>query len=317
VRRRSLRSIAAAKADEAKAAAEKAIDAKEAVGRARVDAKKLAMEKRRAGIAVARAEARVRQAEWRVKAAGADSPKMQRAREDETAARTTLAEARAQLEAVEARARVARELVAQRVEDAKAALAARTAAREDAKEAQDKLAPISVLVSRKTQRLYAKQARETLFETPVAIAEPDRPLGTYLFTAVEYANADTELRWSVVSMYRTASEAADGKRQRTETQARAAAADVAGARLALDRIVIPREAVERISEVVTPGSSLIVTDEPISRETSKHTDFIVVMSNEPQGGLKIRRPSRLYSGRSWQPYDRSPNSWRGPSFWWW
>jgi hypothetical protein len=317
VRRRSLRSIAAAKADEAKAAAEKAIDAKEAVGRARVDAKKLAMEKRRAGIAVARAEARVRQAEWRVKAAGADSPKMQRAREDETAARTTLAEARAQLEAVEARAQVARELVAQRVEDAKAALAARTAAREDAKEAQDKLAPISVLVSRKTQRLYAKQARETLFETPVAIAEPDRPLGTYLFTAVEYANADTELRWSVVSMYRTASEAADGKRQRTETQARAAAADVAGARLALDRIVIPREAVERISEVVTPGSSLIVTDEPISRETSKHTDFIVVMSNEPQGGLKIRRPRRLYSGRSWQPYDRSPNSWRGPSFWWW
>jgi len=40
--------------------------------------------------------------------------------------------------------------------------------------------------------------------------------------------------------------------------------------------------------VLLPGSSLIVSDEGPSGETGKDTDFIVVMSGEPQGGLVIR-----------------------------
>ena len=47
------------------------------------------------------------------------------------------------------------------------------------------------------------------------------------------------------------------------------------ANAALDRIAIPPDAVERISELLTPGSSL-VSDFPVSRETGKGTDFIVV-----------------------------------------
>ena len=46
---------------------------------------------------------------------------------------------------------------------------------------------------------------------------------------------------------------------------------------------------DRISELVSPGSSLIISDESISPETGHDTDFVVVMSGEPQGGLKIRR----------------------------
>jgi hypothetical protein len=51
---------------------------------------------------------------------------------------------------------------------------------------------------------------------------------------------------------------------------------------------MPPEVLERISGYVWPGSSLIVSDEPMSSETGTATDFIVVMSNEPQGGLKSR-----------------------------
>jgi hypothetical protein len=40
---------------------------------------------------------------------------------------------------------------------------------------------------------------------------------------------------------------------------------------------------------VLPGSSLIISDEGASIETGKDTDFVVVMSGEPQGGLKTRR----------------------------
>jgi hypothetical protein len=40
---------------------------------------------------------------------------------------------------------------------------------------------------------------------------------------------------------------------------------------------------------MTPRSSLIVTDEALSSETGKGTDFVIVLSDEPQGGIKFRR----------------------------
>ena len=45
---------------------------------------------------------------------------------------------------------------------------------------------------------------------------------------------------------------------------------------ALDRINLPPEAVERISELLTPGSSLVVSDHGLGRETGRYTEFIVL-----------------------------------------
>jgi hypothetical protein len=50
----------------------------------------------------------------------------------------------------------------------------------------------------------------------------------------------------------------------------------AAAAAALDRIDIPKETVERISELLSPGSSLIVSDLPMSHETGKYTDFVIL-----------------------------------------
>jgi hypothetical protein len=65
---------------------------------------------------------------------------------------------------------------------------------------------------------------------------------------------------------------------------------------ALERIIIPPEGIDRISELVSPGSSLIISDEGISSETANDTDFVIVMSGEPQGGIKTRRrnPDAVY-----------------------
>ena len=52
--------------------------------------------------------------------------------------------------------------------------------------------------------------------------------------------------------------------------------------------------IERISDVVLPGSSLIISDEGASIETGKDTDFVVLMSGEPQGGIKARRREPRY-----------------------
>ena len=48
------------------------------------------------------------------------------------------------------------------------------------------------------------------------------------------------------------------------------------AKAALDRIEMPQDVIERISELLTPGSSLIISDYDISNETGTDTDFIVV-----------------------------------------
>ena len=63
-------------------------------------------------------------------------------------------------------------------------------------------------------------------------------------------------------------------KQVVATEAPASSPEKASA--ALDRIDIPQDVVDRISRLLTPGSSLIVSDYGISAETGKDTDFIVV-----------------------------------------
>ena len=70
-----------------------------------------------------------------------------------------------------------------------------------------------------------------------------------------------------------------------------------GAKAALDRIIIPQDALDFISERVSSRSSLIISDEALSSETGKETEFVVVLSGEPQGGLKRRRSAtRIEAG---------------------
>jgi len=45
---------------------------------------------------------------------------------------------------------------------------------------------------------------------------------------------------------------------------------------ALNRIAMPKEAVDRISELLIPGSSLVIADEGLGRETGRYTEFIVL-----------------------------------------
>ena len=45
---------------------------------------------------------------------------------------------------------------------------------------------------------------------------------------------------------------------------------------ALARIDIPQDAIDRISALMVPGSSLVVSDQGLGEETGEGTDFIVV-----------------------------------------
>jgi hypothetical protein len=148
--------------------------------------------------------------------------------------------------------------------------------------APQKVVPISVFVSRKLRKLFVRQGFTPLFDVPVKIQNPDEPLGTHVFTAMEFQNEGAAIRWTVVSMPEelprmsrdSAKEREAPAKQIVESTPPVPLPDKANT--ALDRIEIPQDAVERISELLTPASSLVISDYGISHETRKDTDFIVV-----------------------------------------
>jgi hypothetical protein len=147
--------------------------------------------------------------------------------------------------------------------------------------ASPNVGPISVFVSRKLRRLFVRQGSTPLFDSPVRIRDPEEPLGTHVFTVMKFQEEDAALRWTVVSMPEKSHRTLRGSSghapddQIAETSPTSSSPDKANA--ALDRIEIAQDVVERIAKRVTPGSSLIVSDHGISKETGKGTDFIVVM----------------------------------------
>jgi hypothetical protein len=199
-----------------------------------------------------------------------------------------LAEAQAQLEAAKSQVQTRADEAARAEDEAKSAEAAREVAAEASAEASRRTSPVSVFISRKAQRLYVRQGYIPVFEGPVTIRDADKPIGSYVFTAIGYHN-NGEVRWSVVSMYKANRDVEPvAQDQKRKGESRSAEADVAGAKAALDRIAIAPDVLERFSEVVLPGASLIISDEGASIETGKDTDFVVLMSGEPQGGIKTR-----------------------------
>jgi hypothetical protein len=192
-------------------------------------------------------------------------------------------------------------------EAAVAAEAARVVAAETARKIARDFDPVSVFISRKTQHLYVRQAFQPILDIPVTIQDVDRPIGTHIFTALARTDASRELRWSVVSLLdrhtvssRDKPHATAGERQGREIAA--IPVDPVSAKGALDRIAIPQDTIDRIVEMVGPRSSLIISDEALSPETGYGTEFVVLMSGEPQGGLKHRRRDPQIGNR----YDSMP-----------
>jgi hypothetical protein len=162
-----------------------------------------------------------------------------------------------------------------------AAKAAASKGADTAKAANDaKLAlePVSVYISRATQKLYVRrdthkpapdgggEVFDTSIEVPVTIRDPEKPIGTHVFTAM--ARNGSGFRWSVVTI-----DSGDDAKD------------------ALDRITIPQDVLDRIAPTALPRSSIIVSDEPLSGETNYRTEFIAVLNNQPQGGFVTRLPT--------------------------
>ena len=152
---------------------------------------------------------------------------------------------------------------------------------------------------------------QPILESPVTIQDADRPIGTHVFTAIERTGSDVDVRWSAVSLNGGHADAGADKPHGSTRGSRGQgvepmATDPGGARAALDRIALPQDALDRIAGIASPRSSLIISDEVLSSETGKDTEFVVLMSGEPQGGIKFRRRGPETKVRYERPRDRLP-----------
>ena len=247
-----------------------------------------------------RADAELTYADKALAAARTDAAKT-RAEQFQQKAAPKAADAVAQLDAARADAKSKLDAAAAAKDAAKAAQTKKADTAKAANEAKLALEPVSVYISRATQKLYVRrnthkrwpdggEVFDATIEVPVTIRNPDKPIGTHVFTAM--ANKDSGLRWSAVTI--------DGGDDATD---------------ALDRIAIPQDLLDRIAPTASPRSSIIISDEPLSRETNYRTEFVAVLNNQPQGGFVTRRPTAnvlVASESSWSEgggffFQRSPD----------
>jgi hypothetical protein len=92
------------------------------------------------------------------------------------------------------------------------------------------------------------------------IANLGQPLGSHMFMATAQDEDKKTLRWTVVSM---------------PTSLPAKSQWVASAKEAFDRLEIPKEAVDRVSELVSVGATIIITDQGFSRHATLDSDFMI------------------------------------------
>jgi hypothetical protein len=261
---------------EAAEAAETADEAKKAAASAMHETASLTSSLRKLERLKTRTDAELAYADKALAAAKTDEARA-RAEDLKQKADARATELGTQLDAGRADAKSKLDAAAAAKDAAKAAQTRKADAAKAANEAKLALEPASMFISRATQRLYVRrnthkewpdggEVFDATIEVPVAIRNPEKPIGTHVFTAV--ARNDAGLRWTAVTI-----DNGDNAKD------------------ALDRITIPQEVLDRIAPTALPRSSIVISDEPLSGETNYRTEFVAVLNNQPQGGFVTRRPT--------------------------
>jgi hypothetical protein len=146
--------------------------------------------------------------------------------------------------------------------------------------------PIAIFISRRESKIYVRQNFTPLFDAPVTIEDPSQPLGTHVFTAMDYLPDHSAFHWTVVTLpadpprevehWKYVKEAWGGRKRVRVMEPQAAPAPQDTPAEALARIQIPQDVINQISQLIVPGSSLIISDQGLGPETGEGTDFIVV-----------------------------------------
>ena len=308
-------------AREAAEAAKAAVDTKKAAATAAHETASLTSSLRKLESLKRSADAELASADKALATAKTDEARV-RAEDRKQKAAAKATQAATQLDTARADAKSKIDAAAAAKDAAKAAETRNAASAKAATDAKLALEPVSIYISRASQKLYVRrnthkpapdgggEVFDATIAVPVTIRNPEKRIGTHVFTAMARKNAglnaglDAGLRWTAVTID-----------------------DADDARDALDRITIPQNVLDRIGPTAVPRSSIVVSDEPLSAETNYRTEFVAVLSNQPQGGFITREPSTesfvasdnfrnddgagFYFQRGWSPQPGNARRWWG------
>ena len=120
--------------------------------------------------------------------------------------------------------------------------------------------------------LYVRQNFDDVFDTAVGFRNAEEPLGTHVYVALNFAPGDTRTNWVTLDVQ-----------------------DGGGAAAPLDRLEIPEDVRQKISERLTPGSTFIVADTSInSAHLPRGGDFVVLARST---GAKISMTDEVPEAR--------------------
>ena len=331
----TLKSIAAAKAAEAETAARKAEEARAAAAKLATESARLAKAQRLAEGAKNRAEALLKSAEEALAAANSNAnpnpAATERAEEAKTKAQAKVAEAQAQLDAAKAAAEPKVEAADARPRGGEDSGGGEGRGREGGQGGggQD-VAGVGV-------HQPADAAPLCPAGVPADLRDPDHHQGcrqahrhAHLYRArlrqgrrrraLERRLHDQQPGPAREPESQPPPARLDGyayarRSQRVDRNAEPVPADVDAAKAALDRLSIPQEAIDRIAEVVSPGSALIVSDEAAEQGDGQGHGFHRGHERRAAGRHQDPAPSAALGRDYERPYGRSPYG-RNPSFWW-
>ena len=115
---------------------------------------------------------------------------------------------------------------------------------------------------------------EPLFETQITIADPGRPLGVHVFSAVQFDEAKASTRWQALTLDNRLGPVTRGIHGLDDRPPASAAGT-------LDRLMVDQADMDRIRALLAPGSSIIVADAGQEKYTGWRTDFVVITRAEP------------------------------------
>ncbi len=134
--------------------------------------------------------------------------------------------------------------------------------------------PISVLVNRKAGKLYVRRNFKPLFEVPIEIDQPERPIGAHMFVA--QAASEGATAWSSLTVPGRTREAMLGDAKKAGDVSTIAVAPNAAD--ALKRIHIAPGVAARLASIAGPGTVFIISDEGArNKESWDGTNFIALV----------------------------------------
>lgn len=103
--------------------------------------------------------------------------------------------------------------------------------------------------------LRVRRKFKDIYQAPVTLTSIDQKIGTHVFTALGFEQGAASVNWMAVP--------AEGEASGTPKEI-------------LDRLVMSDKVRDDLARILTPGTSLIVTDRSFARNTGLGTDFVVV-----------------------------------------